>query len=229
MNNFALRMFVRSIIAEAKDKKAEKEPKKEAKKTTKKPEAKKTSGNLVEMKKELADLKEKLSKIDELISDWESIKSSANNMHYGGEQDIEIGADKRDAILEDCDKEIEKLKKEKESIEKEMASLKENTLSEINKIKEMMGLAAPKKKDKEKIVDEEKKPVRVTPDNEVKADKDIPGQGMSEARFKKGTDIGKKGPGFAKIAKSAAKEYGSKEAGKRVAGAILKKVIKKGK
>ena len=52
---------------------------------------------------------------------------------------------------------------------------------------------------------------------------------VEEARFKKGTDIGKKGKGFAKIAKSAAKEYGSKEAGKRVAGAILKKVIKKEK
>jgi len=50
---------------------------------------------------------------------------------------------------------------------------------------------------------------------------------MNEARFKKGTDIGKKGPGFAKIAKSAAKKYGSEEAGKKVAGAILKKVVKK--
>lgn len=49
---------------------------------------------------------------------------------------------------------------------------------------------------------------------------------MDEARFPKGTDIGKKGKGFAKIAKSAAKEYGSEEAGKRVAGAILKKVMK---
>lgn len=49
---------------------------------------------------------------------------------------------------------------------------------------------------------------------------------MDEARFEKGTDIGKKGKGFAKIAKSAAKQYGSEEAGKKVAGAILKKVMK---
>ena len=48
-----------------------------------------------------------------------------------------------------------------------------------------------------------------------------------EARFEKGTDIGKKGPGFAKIEKAAAKRYGSEEAGKKVAGAILKKVVKK--
>ena len=50
---------------------------------------------------------------------------------------------------------------------------------------------------------------------------------VEEARFKKGTDIGKKGKGFEKIAKSAEEEYGSEEAGKRVAGAILKKVLAK--
>lgn len=50
---------------------------------------------------------------------------------------------------------------------------------------------------------------------------------LEEARFKKGTDIGKKGKGFEKIAKAAGKEYGSKEAGKRVAGAVLKKVLNK--
>jgi len=50
---------------------------------------------------------------------------------------------------------------------------------------------------------------------------------MDEARFPKGTDIGKKGPGFKAVEKAAEKEYGSKEAGKKVAGAILKKVIKK--
>lgn len=52
-------------------------------------------------------------------------------------------------------------------------------------------------------------------------------QPMDEARFEKGTDIGKKGKGFAKIAKAAGKEYGSEEAGKRVAGSILKKVLNK--
>ena len=51
--------------------------------------------------------------------------------------------------------------------------------------------------------------------------------GLDEARFKKGADIGKPGKGFEKIAKAAGKEYGSEEAGKRVAGAVLNKVIKK--
>ena len=47
--------------------------------------------------------------------------------------------------------------------------------------------------------------------------------------LKKGTDIGKKGKGFEKIEKAATKQYGSKEAGKKVAGAILKKVVAKEK
>jgi hypothetical protein len=36
-----------------------------------------------------------------------------------------------------------------------------------------------------------------------------------------GKDIGKKGKNFEKIAEKAAKKYGSKEAGNRVAGAIM--------
>lgn len=40
----------------------------------------------------------------------------------------------------------------------------------------------------------------------------------------KGKDIGKKGKNFDKIAGKAAKEYGSKAAGKRVAGAVLSKL-----
>jgi hypothetical protein len=52
-------------------------------------------------------------------------------------------------------------------------------------------------------------------------------ESMYEARFKKGEDIGEKGMNFKKIQKDAAKRYGSEEAGKRVAGSILKKVLKK--
>ena len=50
---------------------------------------------------------------------------------------------------------------------------------------------------------------------------------LEEARFKKGEDVGKPGKGFAKVAKAAEKQYGSKEAGKKVAGAVLKKVVNK--
>jgi len=44
-----------------------------------------------------------------------------------------------------------------------------------------------------------------------------------------GKDEGKPGKNFAKIAKSAGKEYGSKEAGERVAGAVRNKLAKQGK
>ena len=40
-------------------------------------------------------------------------------------------------------------------------------------------------------------------------------------KAKAGKDIGKKGPGFAKVEKAAEKEYGSKEAGKKVAAAAM--------
>lgn len=47
---------------------------------------------------------------------------------------------------------------------------------------------------------------------------------LSAKAARAGKDIGKKGKMFAKIAASAAKRYGSEERGKKVAGAILKKM-----
>jgi len=165
------------------------------------------------MKQDLANLKEKSAKIDDLIGEWEQMKSSAENISYGGEQDIEIGADAKEAIIEDCNKEIEKLKKEKESIDKEIASLKENTSSEINKIKEMMGLT-PKTKGKKKMMDEKNKPIQVTPDNEVKADKDLPStteaKKMTSAQKDKKEDIVKgmkKSSSFGKSKDEKSKMY----------------------
>lgn len=49
-------------------------------------------------------------------------------------------------------------------------------------------------------------------------------KGYSAKMAVKGKDLGKKGKMFASIAKSAGKKYGSKSAGNRVAGAILKKL-----
>lgn len=44
-----------------------------------------------------------------------------------------------------------------------------------------------------------------------------------------GKDMGKKGKNFDKIADKAGKEYGSKEAGERVAGAMFQKLRRSGK
>lgn len=48
-------------------------------------------------------------------------------------------------------------------------------------------------------------------------------------KAKTGADMGKPGKNFSKIAAKAGKEYGSEEAGKKVAGAIFQNMRKKGK
>lgn len=188
MNQFALRMYVRSLINEAKEKGMKKKAEEKAPKS---------SGKLIDLKKELAAKKEALSKVEEYRDNLQAAKFAEK---VGGEEFAERSGFAKElnslnakgiALEQDIENTITKIKDE-------ITSLEEKTLTEINKIKEMMGLES--KEGKEKMVD--------------------------EARFKKGTDIGKKGPGFAKIEKSSAKKYGSEEAGKRVAGAILKKVVK---
>lgn len=51
--------------------------------------------------------------------------------------------------------------------------------------------------------------------------------GYSAKAGRAGKDLGKPGKNFNKIAASAAKKYGSKAAGKRVAGSILAKQRRK--
>ena len=106
----------------------------------------------------------------------------------------------------------------------------------VAKIVAEKGLTAAEEKKREEIVKAMKKDFK-GPEGALYAiatDKAIDiaemAKKIKEERFEKGTDVGKKGPGFEKIEKAAEKKYGSEEAGKRVAGAILKKVLaKKGK
>jgi len=184
MNQFALRMFVRSLINEAKETK-DKEPKKTVKKEAEE-KAPKSSGKLVDLKKELAALEQYK---DELSAAKFAEKTASTEVEF--------------ADLAKFAKELDALKAKgvalEQQVDDKIAELKTRISDEKNKIKEMMGLTPSK--GQEKMVD--------------------------EARFKKGTDIGKPGKGFEKIEKKAAKQYGSEEAGKKVAGAILKKVVKK--
>jgi hypothetical protein len=64
-------------------------------------------------------------------------------------------------------------------------------------------------------------------ESDAQMDANAGAEEMDEARFKKGEDVGGKGFEFKDIAKKAAKQYGSKEAGQRVAGAVMKKVLNK--
>ena len=192
MNPSALRLFVRSIISEAKEKKVKEEPKKTMKKEEKAP---KNSGKLIDLKKELAALKQYKEELE--VAKFAE-KTASTEVEF--------------ADLAKFAKELDALKAKGVALEKQVddkiAELETRISDEKNKIKEMMGLT-PEKKSSKKMMDEKKK------------------EEVEEARFPKGTDIGKKGKGFEKIAKSAAKRYGSEEAGKKVAGAILKKVVKK--
>ena len=181
MNQSAIRLFVRSLITEAKEEKAAKLPK--------------SSGKLMDLKKELAALEQMKEEIQ-----------AAKFAEKTAETEVEF------ANLSKFAKELDKIKAGgvalEASIDAKIEELKGKIDTQKNKIKEMIGMTPSP--GQEKMVDEKKEKE----------------EHMEEARFKKGTDIGKPGKGFEKIAKSAAKQYGSKEAGKKVAGAILKKVVK---
>ena len=139
MNQFALRLFVRSLINEAKEKKVEKEPKKSIKKEEKAP---KSSGKLVDLKKELAALEQYK---DELQAAKFAEKTASTEVEF--------------ADLAHFAKELTALKERgvelEQEVDEKIAELKEKIADAKNKIKEMMGLT-PEKKDKKKMVGEKK-------------------------------------------------------------------------
>lgn len=146
MNNSALRLFVRSIIAEAKEKKAEKEPKKTVKKEAEdKKSSKKDDSKLVNLKKKLAVLKKYR---DEL--------QVAKFAEKTAETEVEF------ADLAGFAKELKTLKDKgvalEEKIDNRIAELEQEIKDAINTVKEMMGLTSEKVKD-DKFVNKEEKPM----------------------------------------------------------------------
>ena len=138
MNNFALRLFVRSIINEAKETKKD-EPKKSVKKEEKAP---KSDGKLIDLKKELAALEQYK---DELQAAKFAEKTASTEVEF--------------ADLAHFAKELTALKERgvelEQEVDEKIAELKEKIADAKNKIKEMMGLT-PEKKDKKKMVGEKK-------------------------------------------------------------------------
>ena len=59
--------------------------------------------------------------------------------------------------------------------------------------------------------------------------KKVMSKSQAAKKARSGADMGKPGKNFSKIAAKAGKEYGSKAAGERVAGAIFNKMRKAGK
>jgi hypothetical protein len=138
MNQFALRLFVRSLINEAKETKKD-EPKKSIKKEEKAP---KSDGKLIDLKKELAALEQYK---DELQAAKFAEKTASTEVEFA---DLAHFA-KELAALKERGVELE------QEVDEKIAELKEKIADAKNKIKEMMGLT-PEKKDKKKMVDEKK-------------------------------------------------------------------------
>jgi len=154
MNNFQIRAFVRQLIAEAKAKKAEKkDDKKPAKKADKKddkkePKLPKSSGKLMDLKKEVAYLKEM------------STQLQATGLTEGDEQVVEVEF----ANLQKFVNELSKVKMAgadlKKKLDDEITATEAKITAEKDKIKEMIGLISEKPaEDKKKAkVDEKLKP-----------------------------------------------------------------------
>ena len=175
----------------------------------------KSGGKLVHLKKEMEGLKKMKESLGQL------------QIAEGGDQQFVAEY----AHMQKFVNELEKIKaahaKLSEMLDNQINEVDGKIKSETEKVKEMMGLIekAPKAK-KEKKADK-KDDKKEEPKEEKEADDKKKAKELDEARFEKGEDVGEKGKNFAKIAKSAAKQYGSKEAGQKVAGAILKKVVAK--
>ena len=174
----------------------------------------KSGGKLVHLKKELSSLKNMRESLGQL------------QIAEGGDQSFVAEY----AHMQKFVNELEKIKtahaKLAEMLDKQISDVEGKVKSETEKIKEMVGLIekAPKEK-KEKKAD--KSAIKSKHEKGESKEEEKEEHKMDEARFEKGEDVGEKGKNFAKIAKSAAKHYGSKEAGQKVAGAILKKVVAK--
>ena len=186
MNQFALRMFVRSLINEAKEKKADEPKKKEA-------GLPKSSGKLVDLKKELAALK---TMKDELQAAKFAEKTASTEVEF--------------ANLAKFAKELDKIKSGgvalEASIDEQIKALEDKISAEKDKIKEMMGLT-PEGNQKE-MVDEKKKP---SAGMTKKEKSDV------VKKAKAGKDIGAPGKGFEKVAKAA----GGGEKGQKIAAAAM--------
>jgi hypothetical protein len=173
------------------------------------------------------DLKKELAALEQMKEEIQMAKFAEKT----AETEVEF------ANLSKFAKELDKIKAGgvalEASIDAKIEEIKGKIDAQKSKIKEMIGMTPSP--GQEKMVDEKKEKKEKKADKPATKSKHEKGETkeeekeehMDEARFKKGTDLGKKGPGFAKIEKVAAKKYGSEEAGKKVAGAILKKVVKK--
>ena len=168
MNNFQIRAFVRELISEAKAKKAEKKADKK-KEDKKEPKLPKSSGKLMDLKKEVAYLKEMASQLQ------------ATGLTEGEEQVTEVEFANLQKFVNELSSVKEASNKLKAKLEEEITSLEEKILAEKAKIKEMIGLVS----EEPTVVDEAK----LTKGEKKEKEKIVKGMKKSKAEFKK--DYGK--------------------------------------
>ena len=146
MNDTQLRSFVRQLIAEAKKAKAEKKADKKADK--KEPKLPKSSGKLMDLKKEMAYLKEM------------SAQLQATGITEGGEQVTEVEFSNLQKFVGELAKVKEAGTELKKKLDDEIKAIEDKMKAEKAKIKEMIGLVSEKPvEDKKKVkVDEKLKP-----------------------------------------------------------------------
>lgn len=176
MNEFALRLFVRNLITEAK--KDKQLPKKATKKTTKSTSVINRLQMIDEAGNQAA-LQAKINQVKKDLEEAHMIKSAIPS-NLGHFVDHEIIGDLHD----DLEASIKELEEKKAELESELKELDEV------KAKPSAGMT---KKEKSAVA----------------------------KKAHKGGDIGKPGKGFEKVAKAAEKQYGSKEAGQKVAAAAM--------
>ena len=154
MNDFQIRAFVRQLIAEAKakkaDKKADKKPAKKAEKKDDKKEPKlpKSSGKLMDLKKEVAYLKEM------------SAQLQATGITEGDEQVAEAEFSNLQKFVSELSKVKMAGAELKKKLDEEITATEAKIKAEKDKIKEMIGLISeePAEDKKKAKVDEKLKP-----------------------------------------------------------------------
>lgn len=167
MNDMLIRAFVRQVIAEAKAKKEKKtEPKKKEEKLPK------SSGKLMDLKKEIAYLKEMS----------EQLQATGLNE---AEQVTEVEFSNLQKFVNELNKVKQAGAALKAKLDEEITATEAKIKSEKDKIKEMIGLTAEAKP-------AEKDPYGEDPNLNVKADKDLESSGSSVSEAKKKPAISKK-------------------------------------
>lgn len=168
MNNFQIRAFVRQLITEAKAKKDDKKADKKAtkKEDKKEPKTMKSSGKLMDLKKEVAYLKEMSAQIQATgLTEAEEV----TEVEFSNLQKFVNELSKVKAASADL----------KKKLEEEIMATEMKIKDEKAKIKEMIGL----------ISEEELEEAKMTKGEKKEKEKIVKGMKKNKAEFKK--DYGK--------------------------------------